>query len=152
MGDQGEVKAEGDDRYRYLMTNSWSHPVETKEEGQKQVDQINSVGQSSSRSFRNSARLIEKDGKPHIEQSFVMEEFYRYHDSLLFSTSFEEIWEMDLPSRELLTSSISAENDIGVEAFFDRIPMAIKTLGWNMLNATAGTQMQARGRRTANGC
>lgn len=145
MGDRGEVEVAGDGKFKFIMTNSWSSPVASEEAGQKQVDQINARhANSPNQRYRQTAKLIEKDGKPHVEQGWEMKEFYRYHDNLLFSTHFEELWDMDLPSRDSITSSISSENDLGLEAFFDRIPMAIKTLGWNMLSSTAGTQMQQR--------
>lgn len=144
MGDRGDVETVGDGKFKFMMTNSWSRAVNS-DDPQAEVDKLNAqFAQNTNRQYRQAAKLIEKDGKPQIEQSWTMTEYYRYHDTLLFSTGFEELWDMELPARDSLTSSIRSDNDLGIEAFFDRIPAAIKTLGWNMLSASAGTQMQQR--------
>lgn len=144
MGDRGQIETESEGRYKFFQSSSWSSPVSEGSDPQQQVDAINKQNQGNNRSFRISAKIVEKDGQQQIEQSWTMTEYYRFHDNLLFSAGFEELWDIDLPSRESLTSSISSSNDMGVEAFFDRIPQAMKLLGWNMLSASAGTQMQRR--------
>ena len=141
MGDQGNLEIDGDGRYKVVMANtsSWEPPRGVDAEAQvKSINQLN----TGSRQF--SARVIEKDGKKMIEQSWSFIEYYRLQENLLFSAQFEELWDMELPARESLPSRISSRNDLGMEAFFDRIPLGIKTLGWNMLNASVGTQMQRR--------
>ncbi|APZ94227.1 hypothetical protein [Fuerstiella marisgermanici] len=144
FGPNGSVETGGDGRYKLVRKNSWTMDVPEGQTAEEYVEQVNKQNASSRRSFQQSAKVVENDGKEQIEQSWSTIEFHRFHDNLLFTTSFEELWDMDLPTRESLTSSISSRNDMGVEAFFDRIPMAIKQLGWNMLNSTAGTQMQRR--------
>ena len=49
---------------------------------------------------------------------------------------------MELPSAASVTSSISRANDLGIDAYLDRIPVGIRQLGWNMLTAAVGTQLQ----------
>ena len=73
-----------------------------------------------------------------------MAQYYRYQDQLLFSGNFEELWNIELPTTESLTTGVDTLNDMGLDAFFDRIPAAIKTLGWSMLSSGASTQMQQR--------
>ncbi len=143
-GQNSKVETGGDGQYKLVNRNSWTRDVPAGQTAEEYVEQINKNTINGNRSYSNSAKIVEEDGKQKIEQTWSMTEFFRYHDGLLFNTSFEELWEMDLPTRESLTSSISSNNDVGVEAFFDRIPMGIKQLGWNMLNSTAGTQMQRR--------
>ena len=143
FGDRGTIETGDDGCYRFVNTNSWTTDVPKGQDPDEYVKSINNRN-SGNRSYQNSAKLIEEDGKTRVEQSWTMSEYFRIHDNLLFSTSFEELWEMDLPTKDTLTSSISSTNDLGAEAFFDRIPMAMKQLGWNMLSATAGTQMQTR--------
>ena len=63
---------------------------------------------------------------------------------MLFSGRREELFEMQLPSASSLTRGVQGGKDLGIDVYFDRIPSGIKTLAWNMLNATAGTMMQQR--------
>ena len=51
---------------------------------------------------------------------------------------------MELPTADSLTSGVDTLNDMGLDAYFDRIPAGIKTLGWSMLSSGASTQMQQR--------
>lgn len=146
FGNRGDLMEKGDGCYLLQRSNSWNQQIP---EGQDPEEYLKTLQQQDERGKRNrnfgyTSELAEEDGKPVIQRTWVHSEFYRFHDELLFNSGFEELFEMDLPSRDSLTSSISSSNDLGVEAFFDRIPIAIKQLGWNMLNSTAGTQMQRR--------
>jgi hypothetical protein len=55
-----------------------------------------------------------------------------------------ELLEMELPSASSITMSVSASNDMGFDAYLDRVPIGIRQLGWNMLSAAVGTQLQQR--------
>lgn len=144
FGNASKVITEGDGRYVLVQINTWSQPVPEQQDPKEFVAKIQEQRAGSNRSLTFTAELDEENGKPVVKRTWQRKEYFRYHDNLLFSSDFEELFEMDLPSRDSLTSSISSANDAGAEAFFDRIPIAIKQLGWNMLNSTAGTQMQRR--------
>ena len=71
-----------------------------------------------------------------------MTEYCRFFDNVLYKATFEELLEMELPSAASVTSSVSSANDLGIDAYLDRIPVGIRQLGWNMLTAAVGTQLQ----------
>lgn len=137
-----EVKEEGDDCYRFVR--SWSNEFEAPGKGgaQAYVDQQNSS--MSSPNNRRKVEVIEKDGKEMVRQTTTWEELYRFHDDMLFSGNAENLFDMELPSASELTRGVQGGKDMGLDVYFDRIPSGIKTLGWNMLNSTAGTMMQQR--------
>lgn len=145
FGPNGRMETEAEGLYRLVSTNSWTMPVPEGQTAEEYVEHANKqYADSGGRSFQQSAGIIEKDGEVLIENTYTSNQYYRFHDNLLFNTTFQELWEMDLPTRESLTSNVSSQNDMGFEVFFERIPVAIKQLGWNMLSASAGTQMQQR--------
>ena len=139
-GEHALLESEDNDSFRLSQRSINSFPVpdgSTPEEYLKQF----SAGESSSLSYQ----LVDgDDGTKVVQQTWSHTEFFRFHDSLLFTSSFEELFSMDLPSRDSLTSRVSSSNDMGAEVNFDRIPSAIKQLGWNMLSAGAGPQLQRR--------
>lgn len=71
-----------------------------------------------------------------------MTEYCRVFDNVLYKAHFEELLEMELPSANSVTSSVSTSNDLGFDAYLDRVPVGIRQLGWNMLTAAVGTQLQ----------
>lgn len=144
FGNNSSVDNEGDGRFRLVQSNSWTSPVPSGQDPQEYVDSINARNANQTGGSRQSASLVEENGTQVVEQSWSRTEYFCFHDNLLYSSDFEELWDMDLPARDSLTSNVSASADMGLEAFFDRIPQAIKMLGWNMLSASAGTQMQQR--------
>jgi len=92
--------------------------------------------------WRHEQKIVEKDGMKFIENTSTMTEYCRYFDNVLYRATFEELLEMELPSAASVTSSISRANDLGIDAYLDRIPVGIRQLGWNMLTAAVGTQLQ----------
>lgn len=142
FGSNGTTKAQDNGGYLISYSNSWNQAIPEGADPNGTLEQIQT--QNSGNNSLVVAELVEVDGKQMVKQTWTRKEMYRYHDQLLFSADFEEIFSIDLPTRESLTSQVSIENDLGAEASFDRIPTAIKTLGWNMLSASAGVQMQPR--------
>ncbi|MEO1979534.1 MAG: hypothetical protein ABGZ24_03365 [Fuerstiella sp.] len=141
-GANGTLHAEPDGMFKLVNHNSWNNDVPKGQDPEEYVKQFqHSTG---NRGMERSAKVIEVDGKMKIENTWTMAQYYRYQDQLLFSGSFEELWNIDLPTAESLTSGVDTLNDMGLEAFFDRIPAAMKMLGWNMLSSGASTQMQQR--------
>ena len=142
FGQNGELKPQGDN---FFLLEQGSTSVMNVPDGQDPEEYAKQF-RNDNGSFKTTAEVFEdeEDGKMKIRYRWYRPEFYRFSDNLLFSSSFEELKEVTLPTRDSLTSRVSTDNDIGAEAAFDRIPQAIKMLGWNMLNSTAGTQMQPR--------
>jgi len=70
---------------------------------------------------------------------------YRYLDRLLYSNRGENFPTLELPSSQDIFDSLEGDSDVGVRIYADRIPQGMKSLGWNMLNAAMGTQLQQRG-------
>lgn len=140
------VEDEGDDCYRFVRSWSNEHRVPGKKNAQEYVDQQNqnqAVRASGSRN-RTSYSVTETDGKEMVKQTTSWEELYRFHDNMLFSGSRDDLFEMELPTSSEMVRGVQGGKDMGIDAYFDRIPSGIKTLGWNMLNSTAGTMMQQR--------
>lgn len=143
FGDAAVLKPEANDSFRLsrVTVSTLTPPAGTEPE--EYLKQLNSYERAG---FSTSYKLVDGDeGKPKvIQQTWSYTQHFRFHDSMLFSSSFEELFSMDLPSRDSLTSQVSSSNDIGAEVNFDRIPSAIKQLGWNMLSSGASPMLQRR--------
>jgi hypothetical protein len=94
------------------------------------------------RGYQVTQKVVEKDGVKYLEHSQVMTSLYRYHDRMLYEANFEELFEMQLPSAEAIASGVDGSRDLGFNAYLDRIPQALRQLGWNMLTAAVGSQLQ----------
>lgn len=125
----------------FRMAQSWNgkYPLA---EGQKESDVIGAA--PNMRSFSRTTKIIEEDGKTFVEMTQTYTTLFRYHDNMLYEADFVELGTMTLPTSASLRKGVSGTNDLGLEAFFDRIPQGIKLLGWNMLNSGIGTQIQQR--------
>lgn len=137
-GDQGTFEELGNGCFKVEYRSTHSYPLPEGSDESQYLRQ-NYTG---SRSYQNIVRIVEKDGKKHVEQSNVMTNLMRYHDRLLFEASFPELFEMELPSNETIASAVEGSRDMGFNAFLDRIPMGLRQLGFTMLSAAAGSQMQ----------
>ncbi|MEZ6060506.1 MAG: hypothetical protein R3C19_09105 [Planctomycetaceae bacterium] len=125
---------------KYKVVRSWSWKNELPE-GQDPPE-MNFGGDR--RGFVRTSEVIEEDGKRYHQQTQTWTRMYRYEDGFLFEADFEELHTMPLPTAETIVGGVSTANDLGGEAFSDRIPLGIKQLAWNMLNATLSTQLQQR--------
>ncbi|MCA9060364.1 MAG: hypothetical protein KDA85_17765 [Planctomycetaceae bacterium] len=99
---------------------------------------------SYSGSIDRSAEFVEVDGKRKVQVTQKMVIYMRYQSGLLFESRFEELTTMNLPADESVLRAARGETDLGFEAYLDRIPIGIRTLGWNLVNSGAGVQMQPR--------
>ena len=144
FGPNGSLKEEGDDRFTLINSNSWNPGITEGKTAAEHAESINKQNAGRSRQYRMSAKVVEKDGKEAVEQTYTNTEYLRFHDNLLFSAGFNELLEIDLPTADSLTSTVNSSNDMGIELFFDRIPSGMKQLAWGMLNGGAGAQMQQR--------
>ena len=141
-GANGTLHTESDGMFKLVNRNSWNQDVPEGRNPDEYVKQFQR--DTGNRGMRRSAKVIEVDGKMKIENSWTTTQYFRYQDQLLFSGNFEELWDIELPTSDSLTSGVDTVNDMGLDAYFDRIPTAIKTLGWSMLSSGASTQMQQR--------
>ena len=139
-GENGTCDDRGNGCFKveYRNVSSWPLPPGADE---KQYTNNNAVQQ---RGYQFSQKVIEKDGVKHVEHSQIITSLFRFHESMLYEANFEELFEMQLPAADAITSGINGSTDLGFNAYLDRIPLAMRQLGWNMLAAAAGSQMQQR--------
>ncbi|MEJ7591197.1 MAG: hypothetical protein WKF77_06590 [Planctomycetaceae bacterium] len=136
-GDNGYMEELGNGCFKtgYRYSNSAEMPVGYDE------SQI-AANNNQQSGWKNEQKIVEKDGKKFIETTYTMTEYCRLFDNVLYKATFDELLEMELPSADSVTSSVSSSNDLGFDAYLDRIPVGIRQLGWNMLTAAVGTQLQ----------
>ena len=60
----------------------------------------------------------------------------------MFTSNAEILWNMNLPSTEVLRDQNDAELNGQLSFYPDRIPMGFRQLGWDVLSAAAGTELQ----------
>ena len=137
-GDSGYMEELGNDCFKtgYRSTYSSEMPAGYDE------TQISVSNNQQNGGWKNEQKIVEKDGKKFIENTTTMTEYCRLFDNVLYKAAFEELLEMELPSADSVTSSVSSSNDLGFDAYLDRIPIGIRQLGWNMVTAAVGTQLQ----------
>ena len=127
----------------YKVSNNWSYknpiPAGADESRYLQSQQVPANGPS-----RSSQKIVEEAGVRYVETSTTYETCFRFHDNMLYESNVEELFTMQLPTSETLVRAVDGTNDLGLELFFDRVPIGIKQLGWNMLNSGIGTQLQQR--------
>lgn len=90
------------------------------------------------------SEVIEEDGKFYRESTTAWERYYRYNAKLMYTSQSEAVWDMSLPTIDGVLKDASRDVDMGAEVYLERIPMGLKTLGWNMLYGGMSTQMQQR--------
>lgn len=139
-GDNGYVEDLGDNCFKtgYRSSSSSELPADFDE---STLFKTNSPARSG---WKNEQKVVEKDGKKYLETTNSMTEYCRFFDNVIYKATFEELLEMELPAASFVTSSVSTSNDMGFDAWLDRVPVGIRQLGWNMLTAAAGTQLQQR--------
>lgn len=139
-GDSGYMEDLGDGCFKtgFRSTSSAEMPVGYDESQIAANNQQNGTYGT----WRYEQKIVEKDGKKFIETNNTMTEYCRLFDNVLYKAAFEELLVMELPSSDSVTSNVSSSNDLGFDAYLDRIPIGIRQLGWNMLTAAVGTQLQ----------
>jgi len=134
MGDQATIE-EGPNGF-YKLVSWW------ESESELQPDQEVKEYNNDSPGFSNKLEVIERDGKRFQKKSGSLTQQYRYYDRFLYSNRAEEFKEVQLPSSQEIFDSMDDNNDVGMRVYADRVPQGLKTLGWSMLNAIVGTQLQ----------
>jgi len=140
-GERGSMEDLGNGCFRvmYRSTNSYPLPEGADE---AQYTSQNSLNQGNG--WKNETKIIEKEGKKFVEQTYGMTQLMRFHDNMLYEGTFDELFTMELPSADAITSGVDGSTDLGFDAYLDRIPQGIRMLGWNLLTAAVGTQLQQR--------
>ena len=135
-----EFKDFGNDCFR--IVRNWSHEFEPEEiTAQEYVDRHQDAMEAAV-DQTIALSVIEKDGTPMVKQTTYHRNLYRFHDNMMFNGYRDQLFDLQLPSRAELMQGARDGMALGGDAYFDRIPQGTKTLGWNLLNATAGTMMQ----------
>ncbi|MCA9065244.1 MAG: hypothetical protein KDA96_19380 [Planctomycetaceae bacterium] len=124
----------------YRLTNQWQWSSQIGPE--VQMDQFPTQPQRRGLELTN--EILEEDGVRTLKRTQRMTSYFRFHDGMLYEANFEELQTMTLPEGEAVLRAVQGQTDLGFEAYLDRIPLGIRTLAWNMVNAGAGVQMQQR--------
>jgi len=125
--------------YRIQSAYSYSSPL-PPEMDESQYE--NDIAAIQPRGYQVTQKIVEKDGIRQLEHKTIVTSLFRYHDRILYEADFEELFEMQLPSAEAIASGVDGSRDLGFNAYLDRVPQALRQLGWNMLTAAVGSQLQ----------
>ena len=137
-GDNGHLAELGNGCFKVEYRNVSSFPLPEGVD-EKQYENNNP---SINRGYQFTQKVVEKDGKKFVEHKQVITSLFRYHDSMLYEANFEDLFKMSLPMADAISSSVNGSTDLGFHAYLDRVPPGIHQLGWSMLSAAAGSQMQ----------
>ena len=89
-----------------------------------------------------SQTIQEKDGKKFIVSTSTHRSFYRVYDQFLYEGDSLKLFNMTLPTAADISSGINESNDLGFSIYLDRVPKAMRELGWSMMSSGIGAQMQ----------
>jgi hypothetical protein len=134
MGSESTI--EEDPNGSYKLVRRWEH------ESELQPDQKVKEYSNENSGFSNKLEVIERDGKRFQKQSGSYTQQFRYQDRFLYSNGSEEFQNVQLPSSQEIFDSLEDDTDVGVKVYADRVPQGLRTLGWSMLSAMVGTQLQ----------
>lgn len=158
----GHVVLEGSDgKYRQTSSGSWREELTAENDSETVADDVErddgskrvtvTVGVSSASgggvqvsSRPSEFRIIEENGRRFREHHFSTTQYFRYHDGFLFSSSFEDLHNISLPSAESLQSASGDGVDAELEFFADRIPPGFRHLFWNTIQTSSGPGLQQR--------
>ena len=135
-GEQATMEEDANGLFR--IVNRWDYESEIQPD-QKVVESTQEFP-----GYSYKTEIIERDGKRFMKQTGHNSEQYRYQDRLLYSNRGKTFSTLELPSSQDIFDSLEGDSDVGVKIYADRIPPGMKSLGWNMLNAAMGTQLQQR--------
>ena len=139
-GDQRTLEDLGNGCLKLEYRSESSYPLPPGAD-EKQYTNVNSHQQ---RGYEFSQQVVEKDGVKMVQHRQVMTDLFRYHDTILYEAKFEDLFTMELPTAEGIRGAIDGSTDVGFKAYLDRIPLGMRQLGWSMLSAAAGSQLQQR--------
>ncbi len=139
-GDQGSLEDLGNGCFKvqYRSESTYELPPGADEK------QYTNNNPQQPRGYEFSQQIVEKDGVKMVQHRQVITNLFRYHDTMLYEAGFEDLFTMELPTAEGIRSAIDGSTDVGFKAYLDRIPLGMRQLGWSMLSAAAGSQLQQR--------
>lgn len=120
----------------YTLTRHSEHESELAPD--QEVQEYNNEGAG----YSSKLEIVERDGKRYQKQSWTYTQQFRYQDRFLFSNSAIDFSDVRLPAAQDIYDSLGDSNDFGVRIYADRVPPGLRTMGWSLLNATMGTQLQ----------
>lgn len=139
-GDQGSFQDLGDGCFKVEYRSEGTYPLPA---GADEKQYTNNNPQQP-RGYHFSQQIVEKDGRKMVQHRQVITNLFRYHDSMLYEANFDDLLTMQLPTADGIRSAIDGSTDVGFKAYLDRIPLGMRQLGWSMLSAAAGSQLQQR--------
>ena len=123
-------------RVQYRSTSSFQLPENVDESADTNKSPVQHRG------YCDSQKVVVKDGKKFVEHEQLITSLFRYHDSMLYESNFEERFEVNLPSAEAIRAVVDGSTDMGFQTYLDRVPLEVRQLAWNVLGAAAGSQVQ----------
>lgn len=139
-GDNGSVEEAGNGCFRVLFRSVGTFDL-PEGASLEQYTQSN----TQNRGYSYISEVVENsDGKKVVQYSNTITSLFRLNESLLYEANFEELFTMALPGPDAVRSGLRDTADFGFNAYLDRIPAGIRQLGWSMLSAAAGSQLQQR--------
>ena len=139
-GDQGSLEDLGNGCFKVQYKSESSYPLPA---GVDEKQFINNNPQQP-RGYEFSQKVVDKNGVKMVEQTQLITNLFRYHETILYEAGFEDLFTMELPTAEGIRSAVDGSTDLGFKAYLDRIPLGMRQLGWSMLSAAAGSQLQQR--------
>lgn len=139
-GEQGSFEDLGNGCFKveYRSESSYALPPGSDEK------QYTNNNPQQPRGYEFSQQVVEKDGVKMVQQRQVITNLFRYHDTILYEAGFEDLFTMALPTAAGIRSAFDGSTDVGFKAYLDQIPLGMRQLGWSMLSAAAGSQLQQR--------
>lgn len=120
----------------YRLTRMWESESEIPEGAD--VKEYDNKGPG----YSNSMKVVERDGKRFQKYTGSFTQQYRYQDRLLYSNRADDFSTVKLPSSQEIFKSLEGDSDVGMKIYADRVPVGLRNMGWGMLSAMMGTQMQ----------
>ncbi len=88
--------------------------------------------------------IEERGGERVIVHTTTLRSFHRVYDQFLYEGESKKLFDMTLPSAAEISAGLRESNDLGFCVYLDRIPQAVRQLGWTMLASGIGAQLQQR--------
>ena len=93
-------------------------------------------------SYEVNKKIEEQDGRKVIVETTTRRSFYRVYDQFLYEGDSENLFNITLPTAAEISAGINESNDLGFSIYLDRVPKAMRELGWNMVSSGFGGRMQ----------
>ncbi|MCA9033811.1 MAG: hypothetical protein KDA91_01715 [Planctomycetaceae bacterium] len=147
----GNVSLEGaKGKYRKTIKTSWREDItDAAEDSETESTQV-TIGFGTKgaavevRDLDDEGEIIEEGGRRFRERKFTVTQYMRYHDGFMFTSSYEDLFNTELPSAEALIGAAAEGMDGEVDFYVDRIPVGFKHLFWSTIGGAASAGLQQR--------